>query len=57
MVHRIFNLINKLESKIPSMNKESGVTICLYTSLEYLMRKPWFSLIVKMIKNSVLMLV
>ena len=50
-------VVEKLKSKLLLMNKKSNSTIFLYSSPECLMRQPWRSLMVSLIRNGVLKLV
>ena len=50
-------LVEKLKTKLLQMKKNSNSTIFLYSSPECLMRQPWRSLMVSLIRNGVLKLV
>ena len=51
------HLIKQLKDKLRSIERDSNTTIFLYPSPEYLTRKPWCSIIVKIIDWGVLKLV
>ena len=51
------NLIKKLEEKLSSMKKGTNASIFVYSLPEYMMRKPWKSLLITLIKNGILKLV